>query len=255
MWDGQKPQTSSLTVSRLILTGVRKRSRSKLLRTANCNVNDQMPKSLEKRRIAGAAPQALSMALSLSICLQLVVPHGVLAQDPPAEINIVVVDGEGAVNNVGQRSARDPLIRVEDENQKPISGAAVVFTLPTDGASGLFGNGDQTLIVTTDQRGQASASNLKVNQVPGKLQIHVSASFRGRTARANITQFSMSVPGKRSGGSGKTLLIVLLVAGAAAAGGVVATSQRRSTTGSPAQPPPVIPISITPGPGTIGGPR
>src|SRR5688572_26797365 len=181
-----------------------------------------MPKFLEKQRILVVPPRALSVVLSLSICIQLVAPP-MCAQNPPAEIDIVVVDGEGAVNNVGQRSTRHAVVRVEDENQKPISGAAVVFTLPTDGASGEFGNGDKTLIVTTDTRGQAAASNLKVNQVPGKLQIHVSTSFKGRTARTNITQFNMSVPGKRAGGSGKTLLIVLAIAGAAAAGGVVAT--------------------------------
>jgi hypothetical protein len=212
-----------------------------------------MPKSLEKQRMPAVPPRALSVALSLSIWIQFVAPP-VFAQDPPAEINIVVVEGEGAVNNVGQRSASHPIVRVEDESQKPISGAAVVFTLPTDGASGEFASGDKTLIVTTDTRGQAAASNLKVNQIPGKLQIHVSTSFKGRTARTNITQFNMSVPGKRAGGSSKTLLIVLAIAGAAAAGGVVAASQGGSSN-SPVTTPTVTPISITPGPGTIGGPR
>ena len=212
-----------------------------------------MPKSLEKRKLSAIPPRVLSVALSLSIWSQLVAPPA-FAQNPPAEINIVVVEGEGAVNNVGQRSTSHPVVRVEDENQKPISGAAVVFTLPTDGASGEFASGDKTLIVTTDPRGQAAASNLKVNQIPGKLQIHVSTSFKGRTARTNITQFNMSVPGKRAGGSSKTLLIVLAIAGAAAAGGVVAASQGGSSN-SPTTTPVVTPISITPGPGTIGGPR
>jgi hypothetical protein len=231
--------------------------RQKAVRTKNCSIEViQMPKSLEKQRISGAHPRALAVALSLSIYAQLVAPP-VLAQNPPAEINIVVVNGEGAINNVGQRSTRDPAIRVEDESHKAVVGAAVVFSLPTDGASGEFGNGSKTLIVTTDPRGQATATNLKVNQVPGKLQIHVSASYKGRTARTNITQFSMSVPGKRSGGSGsgKTLLILLAVAGAAAAGGVLATSGKGSNPASTTPTPTLTPISITPGPGAIGGPR
>jgi hypothetical protein len=215
-----------------------------------------MSKFVEKPRISGRATQVLSVVLSISTCVHLLVPP-IYGQDPPpTEIALVVVAGEGAVNNVGQRSTRDPSVRVEDENKKAVAGAAVVFTLPTDGASGVFGNGEKTLIVTTDKEGHAIASNLKVNQIPGKLQIHVSASFRGRTARTNITQFSMSVPGKRAGGSGKTLFIVLAIAGAAAAGGVVAATGKGSSS-SPTGPstPPVTPIGITPGTGTIGGAR
>jgi hypothetical protein len=216
-----------------------------------------MPK-LEKKKISTAIPaRALSIVLSLSVCVQLLLPSA-FAQNPPTEISIVVMDGEGAVNNVGQRSTHDLVIRVEDEAQKPIIGAAVVFTLPTDGPSGEFGNGSKTLIVTTDSRGQAAATNLKVNQISGKLQIHVNASFKGRTARTNITQFNMSVPGKRAGGGGssKTLLIVLAVAGAAAAGGIAATMGKGSSS-SPTTPttPAVTPIGITPGPGTIAGSR
>lgn len=209
-----------------------------------------------KQRISAAPPRTLAIVLSLSVFHQFVAAPAVAQETMPSEIRIVVVEGEGTVNNVGQRSSRDPVIRVEDENQKPVSGAAVVFTLPTDGASGEFGNGSKTLIVTTDPQGKAVASSLRLNQVPGKLPIHVSASYKGRTARTNITQFSMSVPGKRAGSS-KALLVLLAVAGAAAAGGVVAASGKGSSaTPSPGAPPPAAaPIGITPGPGTIGGPR
>ena len=69
-----------------------------------------------------------SLALGLSFLITL--PHA-HAQTMPTELNIVVLEGEGATNNVRQRVARDPVVRVEDENHKPIVGAAVVFTLPT----------------------------------------------------------------------------------------------------------------------------
>jgi hypothetical protein len=199
--------------------------------------------------------KALCVWLSFLLCIEVLV-RPAIAQNPPAGIRIVVVDGEGVINNVGQRSPRAPVVRVEDENSKPIAGAAVVFTLPTDGASGEFVNGEKTLIVNTDQRGDASATGLKVNQVPGRLQIHVNASYRGQTARANITQFNMAVPGKRAGGSGKTALIVLAIAGAAAAGGAAFALRNKNGTG-PAAPvtPPVTPIGITPGTGTVGPPQ
>src|SRR5689334_3779718 len=101
---------------------------------------------------------------------------------PPAELNIVVVDGEGAINRIGQRSSRDPVIRIEDENHRPLTGAAVVFTLPTGGASGEF-NGSKTSTVMTDNQGQAIARGLKVNHIPGTLPIHVNASYRSVRAR------------------------------------------------------------------------
>ena len=201
--------------------------------------------------------RAVCIWLSYSLFVQVVVPP-VCAQNPPASIQIVVVEGEGAINNIGQRSSHDPVIRVQDENGKPIAEAAVVFTLPTEGASGTFGNGEKTLIVNTDTRGQATAVGLRVNQTPGRLQIHVNASYRGQTARTNVTQFIMAVPGKRAGGgSGKTVAIVLAIVGAAAAGGAAfALSGGNGTTPAPSPgPPPVTPISIAPGTGTVGPPR
>ena len=90
-----------------------------------------------------------SLALGLSFLITL--PHA-HAQTMPTELNIVVLEGEGATNNVRQRVARDPVVRVEDENHKPIVGAAVVFTLPTEGATGEFANGAKSLTIMTDSQ-------------------------------------------------------------------------------------------------------
>src|SRR5579871_5558303 len=87
----------------------------------------------------------------------------------PTELNIVVLEGEGAVNHIRQRVTPEPKIRVEDEAHKPLSGAAVVFTLPTEGATGEFGNGSKTLVLSTDSNGQATAQGLRMNDIPGKI--------------------------------------------------------------------------------------
>ena len=150
--------------------------------------------------------------LSFLLCFHVAVSP-VTAQNPATKLEVVVVDGEGAINNVGQRGSRDPIVKVQDENQRPVAGAAVVFTLPTEGASGAFGNGEKTLIVNTDAHGEATATGLRVNQTPGRLQIHVNASWRGQTARTNITQFTMEVPGKHSGSGKKTAIILLAILG------------------------------------------
>jgi hypothetical protein len=67
---------------------------------------------------------------------------------PPASgqqaLNIIVVEGEGAINNVRQRTAREPIVQVEDENHRPVAGAVVVFTLPSQCAGGAFAGGAQT---------------------------------------------------------------------------------------------------------------
>jgi hypothetical protein len=189
----------------------------------------------------------------LAICPAVISPA--LSQDLPAELNVIVVSGEGAINNIGQRAPSSPAVEVRDEKGKPVAGAAVVFTLPTAGSSGEFSDGSKHLTVMTDAQGRAVAKGLKANSIPGKVPIHVNVSYRGLTARVNITQFNMAVPG-RSGssmGTGKKVLIFLAVAAAGAAGGVYAITRNgnNSSPASPASPP----IVVSPGSGTVGPPH
>jgi hypothetical protein len=198
---------------------------------------------------------SLRAGTALAVCLQLLTAP-VSGQALPKVLNLIIVDGEGAVNNLGQRANRAPVVRVEDESSKPIAGVAVVFTLPASGASGEFKGGSKTMVVTTDESGRAVASGLKVNRVEGKLPIHVNASYRGLTARTNISQFNMSVPGRdaRPGGS-KKLLLILAIAGGGAAGGILATQSGKSSSSTSGPAPSVGAIVITPGAGSIGPPH
>jgi hypothetical protein len=200
----------------------------------------------------------VSCGLSFLLFFQFSAPAA-NAQTPPVSLNIVVLEGEGATNNARQRMAREPVVRIEDENHKPIAGAAVVFTLPTEGATGVFSNGSKTLTVITDNNGRAAGKGLRVNQVTGKLPIHVTASYRGLSERTIVNEINEGVPGAKAsagGGSGKWIAI-LLIAGAAAGGGAYyATHQNAS--GSPATsstPPAVVGIGLTPGTGVIIGPH
>ena len=36
------------------------------------------------------------------------------------------VEGDGAINNIRQRTAREPIVQVEDENHKPVDRKSVV---------------------------------------------------------------------------------------------------------------------------------
>ena len=167
-------------------------------------------------------------------------------------LNLVVVEGEGQINNIRQRTAREPVVQVEDENHKPVAGAVVVFTTPSNGATATFANGAHTLTVTTDSQGRAIARGLHPNSARGEYQIRVNASYRGQTAQANIAQTNavLTAAGTVAAGAGHGKLIAVLAAvGAAAAGGIVyATQQGGGTT------PVTPPSTISAGPGTVGAP-
>lgn len=174
------------------------------------------------------------------------------AQAPQTGLRIVIVEGEGAINNIRQRVNRDPIVQVEDDNRRPVGGAIVTFFLPDQGPSGTFVNGTRQLVVTTDAQGRASAVGIRPNNQTGQMQIRVTASFQGQTASALITQ--TNVAGAAAAGAGMStaakVLIVLGIAGAVA-GGVVAGT-RSGGGGTPPAPPAIV---LTPGTPTVGGPR
>jgi hypothetical protein len=175
----------------------------------------------------------------------------------PEALNIVVVEGEGAVNNIAQRIAHNPTVRVEDESHKPLTGAVVVFTLPTEGATGEFLNGSKSLTVATDSEGVAKAQGMKLNPVGGKMPIHVSASYRGLSTRTTIMQLIEVPPGtkiKSGGGNGK-LIAILAVIGAAAGGGAAYAATRKSGGSTAAPPAGPAAIGITAGAGAITPPH
>jgi hypothetical protein len=156
---------------------------------------------------------------------------------------------------VKQRVNREPIVQVEDENHKPIAGAAVIFFLPNDGPGGTFANGSMTFTTTTNNQGQAVARGIRFNNQPGSMQIRVSASFAGQTASAIITQtnvLGVAASGASVGGmslGAKLLIIGAVVGGGIAAGVVVANHGGNSGSTTPAT------ISITPGSVTVGGPH
>ena len=190
-----------------------------------------------------------------------------LAETVPSEnLHIILLEGEGSINNIQLKNSRDLAVRLEDANNKPVAGATVAFSLPSRGASGAFPNGTSVVTVTTDEQGRAAVHGLKPNQVAGKLEIRVNASYQSMSAVATITQFNMLVPEKdkqikasRGGGGSKKLLVILAIGGAAAAGGAVAAMHKGGS--SPASPGSSVPtsgipsITITPGTGTVGPPQ
>jgi hypothetical protein len=107
----------------------------------------------------------------------------------PQGLTITILDGEGALNNIRQRTAREPIVQVTDENHKPIAGAAVLFTInPGSSGAGASFSGASSLKVQTDATGRASAHGLTNNAQKGEFTIAVVATFAALTATATIHQ-------------------------------------------------------------------
>jgi hypothetical protein len=180
-------------------------------------------------------------------------------QDSGPKLNLVIVEGDGAINNIRQRTAREPIVQVQDENHKPVAGAAVVFLLPTQGAGGTFANGSHTLTVITDDQGRAVAHGLQPNHVQGQFQIHVNASYHGQTASATISQSNAAAAGAATaaaaGISAKLIVIIAVAAAAGTVGGLYASHTIGGGSGSSATAAGASLVTITPGTGAVGPPR
>ena len=175
----------------------------------------------------------------------------VRAQAPePKQLTISILEGEGAINNIRQRTAREAMVQVQDENHKPIAGVAVTFFLADHGASGVFSNGSRSLTVLTDTNGQAAMRGMVPNKMAGKMEIRVSARLGNLNADAVITQTNAAGSAGAGGAALSGKAIALIVVGAAVIG-IVAYAATRGGSSTPATPPAVV---ITPGTPTVGHP-
>jgi hypothetical protein len=174
----------------------------------------------------------------------------VLARSAATVPRIEVIEGDGAINNIRLHHAKEPVVRVVDQDGHAIPNVAVTFLLPGDGASGTFADGKASLTVMTDETGQAVGRGLRPNGNAGQFQIRVTTSFQGQAATANISQTNAEPA--QAGVSSKTILILALVGGAAAAGAAVALGKGKSSTSTTT--PPSSGAVISPGSPGFGPP-
>jgi hypothetical protein len=171
-------------------------------------------------------------------------------------LQVNVVDGEGAFNDIRRVQARIPVVEVRDEDNHPVPNARVVFQLPDMGAGGTFADGSRTLISTTDAQGRASATGLRPNKTEGIFTITVTASKDGAVGHGEVRQSNTLAGGDQSvqsGGHGKAKL---LIAVAGAAGGIAIAALRAGGSKSSSSSSNSAPVtSLSTGAITIGGPR
>ncbi len=172
-------------------------------------------------------------------------------QAPPA-FQILVIGGEGSINNVKQRTAREPIVEVRDKNNRPIAGAAVLFAAPGEGPSGTFTGGSSALRVTTDAQGHATGQGFQPNTVQGEFSMNVTVTVGDVTQTVAIHM--KNIGGASSnflhlGAHGKLIAIVATVGAAAAAGTIAAVKSGGGGGSSPS----AVPTTISAGTGTVGG--
>ena len=97
----------------------------------------------------GAVARALCILLAEVVLIQTWPVPARAQEQEPTKLDISILEGEGSINNIRQRVAREAMVQVDDENHKPVAGVAVTFFLPEHGASGVFSNGTHSLTVMT----------------------------------------------------------------------------------------------------------
>lgn len=185
------------------------------------------------------AQRFVSALLIVLLCVQAsALP--VLGQDRPTDLRIIIV--EAGTNPEPERLLQ---VQVQDVSRGPLTGVAVVFTLPNTGNAGTFSDGSKVFRVTTDRQGVATA-RFRPGNLTSRFDIRVEAAFQGQTAQALI---NYGAPEKIGGGRGKWFL--LLGIGAAVAIGVALAGGGNSNAG------PVAPsvITLRPQTPTISAPQ
>ncbi len=156
------------------------------------------------------------------------------AQKPePASINVRIVEGDNAINNIRLHRAREPVVQVVNPAGQPVSGATVTFILPSSGPGGTFTGTGLSRTVQTDAKGLAVGRGLTPNKFPGQFRIRVTASSGGQSASASIVQTNAGAV--QSGSSSKKIAIIAVLGGAAIGGAVAALHGGKSASNSGAQ--------------------
>lgn len=108
--------------------------------------------------------------------------------NPPAEL-IAATSGTPQSAQVNTTFAA-PLIATVTMGGQPVSGAFVIFTAPSSGASGIFANGTNTETDTTNTSGVVQSSTFTANGTLGAVAVTASVAGVTATTTFNLTNTS-----------------------------------------------------------------
>jgi hypothetical protein len=239
-----------------------------------------MPNPLRGRLRRRWLPQALAVLLAVTqiqAAEQAAAPPQAPAATPPAAPNpaaappqaqapveqslkIIVLAGNGEQNDLERRVMAPLVVQVEDQNDRAMEGADVVFRFPITGPGATFAGGKSSVTVRTNSTGQAAAVNWMANGQVGAFDVHVNASYGNQVGETTVSM--MNVPRvvedtKKNTTAGKAKswwshrwVKIAVIGGAAAAVGIgvfLATRGGSKSSGST--------VTITPGSPGVGAPH
>ncbi len=201
-----------------------------------------------------AAPQTPAAAQTSPPAAPNPAPPPSAALPVEQSLKILVLAGNGEMNDLERRVMAPLVVQVLDQNDRPVDGAEVVFRFPLNGPTATFSGGKSSVTVRTNAGGQAAAVNWMATGV-GTFQVHVNASYGNQVGES---MFPMSNVTRVAGEGAKprhkslwshTWFKIAVIGGAAAAIGIgvfLATRGGSKSSGST--------VTINPGSPTVGAP-
>jgi hypothetical protein len=174
-------------------------------------------------------------------------------------LKMLVLAGNGEMNDLERRVMAPLVVQVVDQNDRPVEGAEVVFRFPLNGPSATFAGGKTSQTLRTNGTGEAAAVNWMANSEVGTFEVHATATYGNELGETTIKMSNVTriVEGAKRGAKqthwySPTWVKVALIGGAAGAvAGIILATRGGSHSTTPTNPP----ITITPGPPTVGGPH
>src|SRR5262245_47474881 len=111
---------------------------------------------------------------------------------PQGGVKLIVLRGSETENVINEIPPEPLVVRVVDASNRPISGATVVFTAPSNGPGGTFPTGASFTNIS-DEEGRALGLLYHPNAIEGSYTIQVRAEFAGQSAMTTIRQSNVLV--------------------------------------------------------------
>ena len=147
-----------------------------------------------RKLLSGLLPALAWIFLSLppEIYAQAAGALGTGTASAPKALFIEVLEGEGELNDVRARTAREPIVEVQDENHKPVAGALILFSLRSGSQAQASFSGLPTLSVRTGADGRAVARGYRITSTKGKIEIAVTATVGALVVTTLIHQTNVA---------------------------------------------------------------
>ncbi len=161
-------------------------------------------------------------SIAVIVCLCLANLQMLPAQEPgPPKYKLTIVENAATAKRVKKgRVSSQAVVMVTDQNDVPVPGVAVIFTLPQINGGASFAKGGQTATATTNASGQASSGAFTA-PAGSSFSVAAAATVSGTAVSIAIPITATATAVAAAAGGISTLAIIGLAA-AGVAGAVVA---------------------------------